>query len=87
MARISRQRMKEILDAALEQPSADRAAFLRRLDTPGRVIIELAPVEWITYDGVRLESSLRGITYDPDATKPSRNRQEPPPGRSPFTLD
>lgn len=61
---------------------ADRAEFLRRLDTPGRVIIELSPVEWITYDGVRLESALRGIDYDPRRVKPSRNRTEPPPGET-----
>ncbi|MEZ5217907.1 MAG: hypothetical protein R2715_15285 [Ilumatobacteraceae bacterium] len=64
-----------------------RAEFLRRLDTPGRVIIELAPVAWITYDGVRLESSLRGIPYDPTVCKPSRNRREPPAGRIVRTMD
>jgi hypothetical protein len=65
----------------------DRAEFLRRLDTPGRVIIELEPVDWITYDGVRLESSLRGIEYDPSLVKPSRNRREPPDGISTTSLD
>jgi hypothetical protein len=61
--------------------------FLRRLDTPGRVVIELDPVGWITYDGVRLESSLRGIEYDPRRYKPTLNRTTPPDGEAmiPFT--
>ena len=60
----------------------DQREFLRRLDTPGRVVIELEPVDWITYDGVRLESYLRGVEYDPSVCKPSRNRREPPAGRA-----
>ncbi len=59
----------------------DRPEFIRRLDTPGRVVIELTPVAWITYDGVRLESSLQGVDYDPTVVKLSRNRSQPPPGR------
>ena len=49
-----------------------RAEFIRRLDTPSRVIIELTPVDWITYDGNRLEAALRGLPYDPlaDQTVP-----------------
>jgi hypothetical protein len=74
------------LAARQREDPAERDEFLRRLDTPGRVIIELEPVEWITYDGVRLESTLRGIEYDPRRTKPSRNRREPPPGRDIVTL-
>lgn len=66
---------------------ADRAEFLRRLDTPGRVVIELRPVEWITYDGVRLESALRGIDYDPARVKPSRNRRDPPDHVRPVPFD
>ena len=64
-----------------------RREFLRRLDTPGRIVIELEPVDWITYDGVRLESSLRGVDHDPDAIKPTRNRREPPAGRTVRPLD
>ncbi|MCP5179851.1 MAG: hypothetical protein H6993_07345 [Pseudomonadales bacterium] len=64
----------------------DQAEFIRRLDTPGRVVIELTPVAWITYDGVRLESSLRGIPYNPCARKPSRNQTEPPDGRTMVEL-
>ncbi len=63
------------------ETEADRIEFMRRIDTPGRVIIELEPVAWITYDGIRLESSLRGIPYDPAARKPTRNQTEPPDGR------
>jgi len=59
-----------------------RAEFVRRLDTPTRVVIELAPVDWITYDGNRLEAALRGVPYDPLAVKPSRNVTEPPAGVS-----
>ncbi len=69
------------------QTADGRAEFLRRLDTPGRVVIELAPVQWITYDGVRLESSLRGIDYDPRRIKPSLNRVTPPPGESVVAFD
>ena len=75
------------LAARQRETPAERDEFLRRLDTAGRVIIELEPVEWITYDGVRLESTLRGIDYDSRRTKPSRNRREPPPGRDVVTFD
>jgi hypothetical protein len=57
-----------------------RAEFLRRLDTPTRVVIELEPVKWITYDGNRLETSLLGMEYDPLLAKVSRNLQHPPAG-------
>ncbi len=67
--------------AARQRITADEQhEFLRRLDTAGRVVIELEPVDWITYDGVRLESSLQGIDYDPLRVKPSRNQRTPPPG-------
>lgn len=66
----------------LRQDADGRREFLRRLDTPGRVVIELEPVDWITYDGVRLESQLRGVDYDPLVCKPSRNRSAPPAGRA-----
>lgn len=56
------------------------AEFLRRLDTPTRVVIELTPVAWITYDGNRLEAALRGIDYDPMMAKPTRNLTTAPPG-------
>ena len=59
---------------------AARAEFVRRLDTPTRVVIELVPVAWITYDGNRLEAALRGVPFDPHATKPSRNLLDPPAG-------
>lgn len=71
----------------LRTTADDRAEFLRRLDTPGRVVIELDPVDWITYDGVRLESSLRAMEYDPTVIKPTRNRVDPPPGRDVRTFD
>ncbi len=59
---------------------AARAEFLRRIDTPTRVVIEFAPVTWITYDGNKLEAALRGMPYDPLLTKGSRNITEPPLG-------
>jgi hypothetical protein len=37
------------------QPDAARAAeFERRLDSPLRVILEVVPEQWITYDGVKM---------------------------------
>lgn len=56
------------------------AEFIRRLDTPTRVVIELDPVQWITYDGVVLETSLRGTDYTPTLRKRSRNMQDAPDG-------
>lgn len=75
------------LATRLRQDEQDRAEFLRRLETPGRVVIELAPVQWITYDGVRLESSLRSVPYHPDRVKPTRNRRTPPTGRHVIPFD
>ncbi len=46
------------------------------------MIIELAPVDWITYDGNRLEAALHGLPYDPLTVKPSRNITAPPAGVS-----
>jgi hypothetical protein len=51
------------------------------------VIIELVPVGWITYDGVRLESSRRGIAYDPRRVKSTLNRTTPPPGQTVLPFD
>ena len=51
----------------LRKDADDQREFLRRLDTPGRVVIELEPVDWITYDDAhaslpqaRWTESLRG---------------------------
>ncbi len=57
-----------------------QAEFTRRNDTPGRVVIELIPQQWITYDGPQLESELRGIPYNPRLAKRSRNVTTPPDG-------
>ena len=57
-----------------------QAEFTRRNDTPGRVVIELIPQQWITYDGPQLESDLRGIPYNPRLAKRSRNVTTPPDG-------
>jgi hypothetical protein len=35
-------------------------AFVERLDTPGRVIIECAVEKWITYDGAKVSAHVRG---------------------------
>ncbi len=60
--------------------AAANAEFSRRLDTAGRVIIELEPQDWITYDGTLLEAQLRGREHHPRLIKPSRNITEPPAG-------
>lgn len=73
--------------AARQRDEPEREEFLRRLDTPGRVVIELDPVDWITYDGVRLESSLRGLAYDSKRVKPSRNLRTAPPGVEQISFD
>jgi hypothetical protein len=65
-----------------EAAAAARHEFVRRLDTPTRVVIELHPTAWITYDGNRLEAALTGVPYEPDKTKPTRNLTEPPPGHA-----
>ncbi len=39
---------------------AAAAVFQQFLDTPKRVIIELEPVKWITYDGVKLAAHVAG---------------------------
>jgi hypothetical protein len=36
------------------------ANFERFLDTPARVIIELTPVKWITYDGMKVAAHVAG---------------------------
>ena len=41
------------------------AVFRQFLDTPTRVIIELEPVKWITYDGVKLAAHVAG-KWTPD---------------------
>jgi hypothetical protein len=61
--------------------AAERDEFLRRLDTSSRVVVELAPAAWITYDGNRLEAALRGAPYDPAYGKASRNLSVPPDGQ------
>jgi len=75
------------LAARRRRTAAGQAEFLHRLDTPGRVVIELVPVDWITYDGVRLESALRGIEYDSQRVKVSMNRSVPPTGRHVVSFD
>ena len=44
---------------------AAAAVFEKFLDTPKRVIIELEPVKWITYDGVKLAAHVAG-QWSPD---------------------
>lgn len=39
---------------------AAQAAFVKRLDTPGRVILECVVNKWITYDGAKLAAHVRG---------------------------
>lgn len=42
------------------------AAFQNFLDTPTRVIIELVPDKWITYDGVKLAAHVAGAWHPGD---------------------
>ena len=44
---------------------AGAEVFRKFLDTPKRVIIELTPVKWITYDGVKLAAHVAG-QWSPD---------------------
>jgi len=60
--------------------AAGNAEFMRRIDTPTRVVIELDPQQWITYDGTRLEASLRGIDHHDGLRKRTRSITEPPEG-------
>jgi hypothetical protein len=70
-----------MLAARLRRGDAEaNAEFVRRIDTPGRVIIELVPQQWITYDGTLLETNLRGIEHNARVAKRSRNLTEPPEG-------
>jgi hypothetical protein len=39
---------------------ARSAMIVQRLDVPGRVVIELAPTDWITYDGAKLVAHVTG---------------------------
>ncbi len=39
---------------------AGAARFQQFVDTPGRVILELTPVKWITYDGTKLAAHVAG---------------------------
>lgn len=41
------------------------AVFQKFLDTPTRVIIELQPTKWITYDGIKLAAHVAGA-WSPD---------------------
>jgi hypothetical protein len=42
------------------------AAFEQFLDTPKRIIIELQPTKWITYDGVKLAAHVAGTWFPGD---------------------
>jgi hypothetical protein len=52
------------------------ARFAEFLDSPGRVIIELTPVKWITYDGVKLAAHVAGQWFPGD---PWEEELPPPP--------
>ena len=45
----------------------------RAQDRLRRVVIELVPQSWITYDGNRLDAAFSGREYDPEAKKRSHN--------------
>jgi len=49
--------------------AARAAAFVERLDTPGRVVIELDPQAWITYDGAKVAAHVAG-RWQPGDTWP-----------------
>jgi len=42
------------------------AMFEKFLDTPTRVIIELEPIQWITYDGVKVAAHVAGKWFPGD---------------------
>lgn len=46
--------------------AARASVFERQLDSPGRVIIELTPTKWITYDGVKLAAHVAGKWFPED---------------------
>jgi hypothetical protein len=56
---------------------ARAAVFERQLDSPGRVIIELSPTKWITYDGVKLAAHVAGEWFPGD---PWQETLPPAPG-------
>jgi hypothetical protein len=60
------------------QGGAGEAAerFAQFLDSPGRVVIELIPTKWITYDGVKLAAHVAGKWFPGD---PWEEQLPPPP--------
>ncbi len=48
----------------------DKAAeddFVERLDSPLRIIIEVTPEKWITFDGSKSDRALRGVLSEEDS--------------------
>jgi hypothetical protein len=43
----------------------ERAEYLRMLDSPGRVVIEVRPVRWFTYDGAKMAAATGGAMRVP----------------------
>ena len=63
-----------MLAARMRPDSVDgQARFVQMLQHPGRVVIELVPEAWITYDGNRLDAAIQGVDYDPERRKVSPN--------------
>ncbi len=63
-----------VLAARLRPDSEEaQARFVQMVDHPGRVVFELVPQAWITYDGNRLDAAIKGAEYDPDRRKASHN--------------
>ncbi|MFZ8974460.1 MAG: hypothetical protein ACO2ZD_10235, partial [Pseudomonadales bacterium] len=68
---------------ALRSTPEEVAAFESMLDSPLRIIIEVTPEKWITYDGAKMRDHAQG-TLDParlskplesDAVRLQRERQ------------
>ncbi len=57
--------------SVLNRDEEAAAAFQRRLDSPLRVIIEVVPEKWITYDGAKMFRDAAGTLPDEEKTPPA----------------
>ena len=51
-------------------------AFQKRLDSPLRVILEVVPEKWITYDGAKMFADAQGRLAEEDKTPPQSSDLE-----------
>ena len=57
--------------SVLNRDEEAAAAFQRRLDSPLRVIVEVVPEKWITYDGAKMFKDAAGTLTDEEKTPPA----------------